>query len=121
MFIALALMVALLPPNAPQQRQPLEGEWVGTYETAQEEGEFLLKVGRSNGEWSVAVRATSSNNPNPAYQSATNVKVAGDTLSFSLNWGTRVECTGKRTDDVVSGQLEADHFSGRWSVKRKPE
>ena len=118
MWIPMLVVIATLLP-AVQQTPSLEGEWVGTYKTAQEQGDFVVKVGRANGEWSVAVKATSSNHPNSEYQSATDVKIEGNSLSFALNWGTRVDVKGTREGDSVSGELTSDHFSGRWTVKRK--
>jgi len=104
-----------------QKPEPLAGEWAGKYKTAQSEGELVVKVGRANGpQWTVAVRAVSSYGEGD-YRPTTDVTVEGDKLSFTVEWGTPVRFKGQLKQDVLSGELTSEHFSGTWTTKKKAD
>jgi hypothetical protein len=119
--LGVALFALFVTSGAIQNKpSPLEGEWTGTYKTAQSEGELFVKVGRANGpQWTVAVRAVSSYGPGE-YRPTTDVTVEGDKLSFTVEWGAPVRFKGQLKQDVLSGDLASEHFTGTWTTKRKP-
>lgn len=98
---------------------PPEGNWDGVYETSESGGELSIRVQRSGDGWNVAVRATSSYVADPQFLAAGDPRVAGDTLQFTLNWGSPVRWTGVAVGDTMSGQMVADHWSGSWRVVRR--
>jgi hypothetical protein len=117
--LGITLLALIVTSGAVQDKpHPLQGEWTGTYKTSQE-GQLFIKVGKANGPWTVAVRAVSSYGDGE-YRPTTDVTVEGDKLSFTVEWGTPVRFKGQLKNDVLSGELASEYFSGTWTTKRKP-
>ena len=98
-----------------QPLHPLAGEWIGTFQASEAQDQLIVKIGRANGDWSVAARRHADDE----FRSATHVKVETDSVAFSLQWGSRVDFRGTLKGDVLSGEFAADKFAGRWSMTPK--
>jgi hypothetical protein len=104
----------------PAERSP-EGTWEGRYETSESGGDLAIRVVADGERWAVQVRATSAYAADPQFLAARDPRVSGDTLAFTLDWGTPVRWTGVVRGDTLSGRMEADHWSGTWSTTRRDE
>jgi hypothetical protein len=120
LIAALVALLLCLPQAQSPDPHPLAGEWEGAYATAVSDGTLWLKVGRANGEWSIALKATSPSVAEPAFQPASAVAIDGNTVSFVVNWGTPVTFKGALEGDALRGEMSGEHWSrpGTWSVTR---
>lgn len=115
--LAVGLAVSAVVPA----ERSLEGTWEGRYETSESGGDLTIRVLAGEERWAVHVRATSAYAADPQFLAAREARVAGDTLAFTLDWGTPVRWTGVVRGDTLSGRMEADHWSGTWTTTRRAE
>lgn len=114
-----AVVAVLLMAAAPLSGPSPEGEWAGRYTTSEAGGELALRITPDGTGWQVLVRATSAYHANPSYRPAEDVTVSGDSVAFTMHWGTTVRWTGMVRGDSLSGVMNADHWAGTWVAHRR--
>ena len=117
MKTAIVVAIAMVTAAHAAASSP-NGEWSGRYSNDQASGDLWVRVGNANGAWSASVKATSEYVANPQFQPASDVRVSGDTVSFTLSWGTPVRWLGVVRGDSLIGTLTADHWSGTFRAAR---
>jgi hypothetical protein len=95
-----------------------KGSWSGEWRSSQSTGALSLRIDSTAAGWSVQIRAVSDQQPSPQFQPANDVRVKGDSVSFSVQWGQPVIFAGKVAGDKASGTIVAPYWSGSWSVRR---
>jgi len=96
------------------EQNGLTGGWEGTYRSEESAGTLRMQVDSAAKGWSVRLLATSEYVASPQFQDATDVRVNGDSISFSLRWGTPVSWEGRIRGDTLHGVLSTDHWAGTW-------
>jgi hypothetical protein len=65
------------------------------------------------------VLVTSEYVQSPQFRDAGDLRITGDSISFTLQWGTPVSWAGAIRGDSARGRLHTDHWSGTWAAKRQ--
>lgn len=116
--ISIVAALALLASSA--AAQSAKGKWEGSYKSTSSGGEITMVVDSAKSGWTVALQTRSEYSPpNPKFYDATEVRVKGDSISFTVSWGPQVVLwSGTLKGATASGNVASQYWTGTWSAKR---
>jgi hypothetical protein len=94
------------------------GAWTGSYASPQSGGQLWLQIDSASSGWTARLKVTSEYIEKPEFRDCTDVRVAGDSVSFTVNWGGPVHWKGLIRGATASGAISTDHWAGTWKAAR---
>jgi hypothetical protein len=94
------------------------GAWSGTYASPESGGQLWLAIDSAASGWTARLKVTSAYVDKPEFRECSNVRVTGDSVSFTVNWGGAVHWKGAVRGATASGIISTDHWAGTWKATR---
>jgi hypothetical protein len=124
--LVFTLLLGSLGSKVEAGSSPLEGEWIGQYQTRQAlHGQLKITVGRGQEGYELTVISSNEHYPEEEPEEIVSFSVGEGQISWVLFFGpTRVEWTGELRGDFLVGELtgSSEHhadFKGYWTAVRK--